>query len=169
MCKKQAKKTSRTNDLIFCFYIWQYSSNFNHASTCGGRKGLLETLELTPIAKTAGGRRKITNYEKWPGWPDWPDRPDKYSHQVEYERGGARTVKHVKLPISSFVSQSVIEWRSSVQEMLAHLKTSHNGSPLNSRNFKSFGSPFLLMKARPPYGPQFSQDWVTILIQIRTP
>jgi len=35
--------------------------------------------------------------------------PDKYSHPIEYERGGARTFKHAKLPISSFY-QSVSEW-----------------------------------------------------------
>ena len=53
---------------------------------------------------------------------DWPDLPDKDSHRIEYERGGARTIKHAKLPISSF-DQSVSYIRSSVQEMLAHLKT----------------------------------------------
>ena len=35
--------------------------------------------------------------------------------------GGARIVKHAKLPISSF-DESVSELRPSMQEMLAHLK-----------------------------------------------
>ena len=49
-------------------------------------------------------------------------RQTKNSHQIEYESGGARTVKHAKLPISSF-DESVREWRSSsVQEMLADPK-----------------------------------------------
>ena len=58
---------------------------------------------------------KIANYAKWPdwpGWPDWPDRPDrpdKYSHQIDYERGGVRTVKHAKLRVSSF-DEWVSQW-----------------------------------------------------------
>ena len=69
---------------------------------------------------------KIENFAKfklcklWPDPPGWPDWSDKYSHRIEYERGGARTVKHVKLPVS--MSQWVSYIRSSVQEMLAHLK-----------------------------------------------
>ena len=49
-------------------------------------------------------------------------RPDKYSHRIEYEMAGARTVKHAKLPIFRWVSEWVSLLRSSVQEMLAHLK-----------------------------------------------
>ena len=53
--------------------------------------------------------KKNANYAKLPDRSDRPDRPDwpdKYSHPIEYERGGARTVKQSKLPISSF-DQSV--------------------------------------------------------------
>ena len=56
-----------------------------------------------------------------PGRPGWPDWPDKYSHQIEYERGGVRSVKHANLLIFSF-DQSARHIQSSVQEMLAQLK-----------------------------------------------
>ena len=48
---------------------------------------------------------KIVTRPDWPGWPDrpeWPDWPDWPTSQIEYERGGANTVKHANLPISSF-------------------------------------------------------------------
>ena len=44
------------------------------------------------------------------------------SDRMREGSGGARTVKHAKLPISSF-DESVSHIRSSLQEMLAHLKT----------------------------------------------
>ena len=78
-----------------------------------------ENLSKDALQK-AESFKKIENYAKWldwPGWSDWPDRPerpdwpDKYSHPIEYERGGARTAKHAKLPISSF-DHSVSEWDS---------------------------------------------------------
>ena len=40
---------------------------------------------------------------------DLTDQGDQTDHRIEYERGGARTVKHAKLPISSF-DETVSEW-----------------------------------------------------------
>ena len=73
-------------------------------------------LKITQIVTRAMG-----GWPDPPGRPGWPDWPDKYSHQIEYERGGVRSVKHANLLIFSF-DQSARHIQSSVQEMLAHLK-----------------------------------------------
>ena len=84
------------------------------------------------------------NYKSWKlcKWQivqnDQTDRSDQtdlgdqttHSHWIQCEMGGGKTVKHEKLPIPSF-DQSVCEWRPSVQEVLAHLKS----KPLISLSF----------------------------------
>ena len=50
-------------------------------------------------------------------------------HWIEYERGSVRTVKHAKLPISSFDQcTDSLQWvsESYIKEMLAHLKNGGN-------------------------------------------
>ena len=57
--------------------------------------------------------KKIANYAIEPDRPDRPDRPDKYSHRIEYKRGGVETVNHAKLPISSF-NECVSQWETTI-------------------------------------------------------
>ena len=85
-----------------------------------GRPDRPEWSDCSGWPDRAGGPDK----PEWPGWPhsslaDWSIIPTRYN-----TRGLVRdrTVKHAKLSIPVSMSEWVSLWRSSVQEMLAHLK-----------------------------------------------
>ena len=72
---------------------------------------------------------QIANYAKWPDWPVWPDKsfPPNRIQELWYEN--CQTCE-----IANLQFRSVSQWRSSVQEMLAHLKNTVSWITLYHKN-----------------------------------